>query len=164
MNSRYNTYSNLVENLRITTDSNVIGFFIPRYSFKSGIYSTIKEALSSTKLPAQNIHTYANLCAATLNLAELYHKTSYVSIKGAYGFTEYFILPAAASGKLDSVETEFSEVQIPVKKQKAAVAVAPAAPITAKQAVTKLTSMFTSFNHANLTNRALLNQFAQVIA
>lgn len=166
INNRYNTYSNLVENLRITTDSNVIGFFIPRYSFKSGIYSTIKEALSSTKLPAQNIHTNANLATATLNLAELYHKTSYVSIKGAYGFTEYFILPAAASGKLDSVETEFSEVQIPVKKQKAAVAVAvaPAAPITAKQAVTKLTSMFTSFNHANLTNRALLNQFAQVIA
>jgi hypothetical protein len=87
----------LIENLRITTGAEVIGFYIP--ATRSRLQSNALEALRYTK---HKLSTYA---AWTSQYEKIYKQDDMVSIPGAFNYSNYFII-AGSDISTDDEELE----------------------------------------------------------
>lgn len=134
-----NVYEKLVENLRITTNSNVIGFFIPTNNAR-GISAIDRMFQFDTKLQASE--------QSVLDKAkEQYRKEQICVVNGAHNFTSYFVLPP--SGDLELQEDgDF----------------AAAVMANSKLTTSKLTRAFTDFNKKKSESRVILKKFSEIIA
>ena len=134
-----NVYEKLVENLRITTNSNVIGFFIPMNNAR-GISAIDRMFQFDTKLQASE--------QSVLDKAkEQYRKEQICVVNGAHNFTSYFVLPP--SGDLELQEDgDFADAVM----------------ANSKLTTSKLTRAFTDFNKKKSESRVILKKFSEIIA
>ena len=134
-----NIYEKLVENLRITTNSNVIGFFIP---MNNGRGITAIDCMfhfdRKLQVSEQNVLDKAK---------EQYRKEHICVVNGAHNFTSYFVLPP--SGELELQEDgDFAD----------------AVEANSKLTTSKLARAFTSFNKKKSESRVILKKFSEIIA
>lgn len=137
--ARANQYEKLVENLRITTNSNVIGFFIPMNNTR-GISAINRMFEFDTKLQVSE--------QSVLDKAkEQYRKEQICVVNGAHNFTSYFVLPP--SGDLELQEDgDFADAIM----------------ANSKLTASKLTRAFTDFNKKKSESRVILKKFSEIIA
>ena len=128
--------SELVKNLRITTKSVVIGFFIPEGKTSARKMGT--ESIRSLT-PASS---YTGAKVMWESKASEYRKNKCMCIPGAWNYDEYFIV---ASGEdLDTEDDDFE--------------------ITADMSRSRIARAFGDFSKAKQTNRVFVTQFAKSIA
>ena len=152
------TYSALIENLRITTKSNVLGFYIPSSSSRE-VQNIIHKMVSSSG--GTTLADVSNNWTSYEQRHETYLKTNCFSMKNVFGFNEYFILPSSNSGRLEADDANFSEIDDSKRGKKANKITAD---MSVSKLTTKLTNSFTSFNKDKNSNRVLLNKFIGAIA
>lgn len=136
LNNDVYSYEKLIQNLRKTTDSTVVGFFVPNSPRQAIRYA--ERALSYT----------GNFNCMTKDVQATYRKHNCLIIAGGYGFNEYYVLAAGRDLEIDTddeFDTDFEVVDI-------------------KKSQSKLTRAFTEFNNTKRTQRVVLSKFSQVIA
>lgn len=140
VNSNMNSHeftAELVKNLKITTQSNVIGFFIP--SSKSTASRHAVTAMTSTsKKVAYNVayDTWRK------NFSSTYSKEKSICISGAWNYDEYFIV--ASGSDLDTDEDELV--------------------IDSDMTRSKMARAFSQFSKSKQVNRVFVSKFAKSIA
>ena len=141
LNDSYYSYEKLIQNLRKSTGSTVVGFFIPNSPNQAIRHA--ERALKYTRKSFDHAVTFKDPDARAT-----YRKDNSLIIKDGYGFDEYYVL---ASGKNldidteDEFDTDFEVVDI-------------------KKSQGKLARAFTEFNNTKRTQRVILSKFSQVIA
>ena len=131
-----NMTSELIKNLKITTQSIVIGFFIPQggaHARRMAVESILSSDSKIKYLEAQEIW---------LAKRPVYNKNKCVSIPGAWNYNEYFIV---ASG--DDLDTEDDDFEI-----------------TADMSRGRIARAFGDFAKAKQVNRVFVTQFTKSIA
>ena len=134
--SSSNMTSQLVKNLKISTKSTVIGFFIPSNNGSARRMGTESmQSLAPTPL-------YLDARAMWDSKLPEYRKNKCVCIPGAWNYDEYFIV--ASGDDLDTEEDDFE--------------------ITADMSRGRIARAFSDFSKAKQINRVFVTQFAKSIA
>ena len=134
--SSSNMTSQLVKNLKISTKSTVIGFFIPSNNASARRMGTESmQSLAPTPL-------YLDARAMWDSKLPEYRKNKCVCIPGAWNYDEYFIV--ASGDDLDTEEDDFE--------------------ITADMSRGRIARAFSDFSKAKQINRVFVTQFAKSIA
>ena len=128
--------SGLVKNLKITTKSVVIGFFIPANNASARRMGT-DSMQSLTPKPL-----YLDAQALWQSKVSEYRKNKCVCIPGAWNYDEYFIV--ASGDDLDTEEDDFE--------------------ITADMSRGRIARAFSDFSKAKQVNKVFVTQFAKSIA
>ncbi len=135
-NSSRNMTAGLVKNLKITTKSVVIGFFIPANNASARRMGTESmQSLTPTPL-------YLDAQAMWQSKVPEYRKNKCVCIPGAWNYDEYFIV--ASGDDLDTEEDDFE--------------------ITADMSRGRIARAFSDFSKAKQVNKVFVTQFAKSIA
>jgi hypothetical protein len=136
MNSHEFT-AELVKNLKITTQSNVIGFFIPSSKSSAGRHA-VTAMTSTSKEVAYNVahETWRK------NYSSIYSKEKSICISGAWNYDEYFIV--ASGSDLDTDEDELV--------------------IDSDMTRSKMARAFSQFSKSKQVNRVFVSKFAKSIA
>jgi hypothetical protein len=140
VNSSMNSHeftAELVENLKITTQSNVIGFFIPSSKSSAGRHA-VTAMTSTSKKVAYNVayETWRK------NSSSIYSKEKSICISGAWNYDEYFIV--ASGSDLDTAEDELV--------------------IDSDMTRSKMARAFSQFSKSKQVNRVFVSKFAKSIA
>ena len=134
IDSSANEFSILIQNLRKTTGSNVLGFYIP-----SSTGRAISKAFMSTKnVPSEMV------------LRTKYKSDGCLTIKDGFGYTEYYVLPTPANLAISDDDEFGSDIDVDAGN--------------VKKSAGKLARAFIEFNDNKRTNRIILSKFAQAIA
>lgn len=140
INSSMNSHeftAELVKNLKITTQSNVIGFFIPSSKSSAGRHA-VSAMRSTSKKVAYNVayDTWRK------NFSSTYSKEKSICISGAWNYDEYFIV--ASGSDLDTDEDELV--------------------IDSAMTRSKMARAFSQFSKSKQVNRVFVSKFAKSIA
>jgi hypothetical protein len=140
INSNMNSHeftAELVKNLKITTQSNVIGFFIPSSKSSAGRHA-VTAMTSTSKKVAYNVayETWRK------NSSSIYSKEKSICISGAWNYDEYFIV--ASGSDLDTDEDELV--------------------IDSAMTRSKMARAFSQFSKSKQVNRVFVSKFAKSIA
>lgn len=135
--NRHEFTAELVKNLKITTQSNVIGFFIPSSKSSAGRHA-VSAMTSTSKKVAYNVayDTWRK------NSSYLYSKEKSICISGAWNYDEYFIV--ASGSDLDTDEDELV--------------------IDSAMTRSKMVRAFSQFSKSKQVNRVFVSKFAKSIA
>ena len=139
LNEDFYSYEKLIQNLRKSTGSTVVGFFIPNSPNQAIAYA--ERALKYTHKSFDRTVTFKDARAT-------YRKDNCLIIKDGYGFDEYYVLATGEDLDIDTedeFDTDFEVVDI-------------------KKSQGKLARAFTEFNNTKRTQRVILSKFSQVIA
>lgn len=140
INSSMNSHeftAELIKNLKITTQSNVIGFFIPSSKSSAGRHA-VSAMTSTSKKVAYNVayDTWRK------NFSSIYSKEKSICISGAWNYDEYFIV--ASGSDLDTDEDELV--------------------IDSDMTRSKMVRAFSQFSKSKQVNRVFVSKFAKSIA
>ena len=147
-NIRGDQYEKLIENLQITTNSNIIGFFIPMNNTRA--MSSIDTVFSHRHQDFSQVEKSEHSCLQKAK--EQYKKEQICVIKGAHNFTSYFVLPPSGDLEIEE-DCEFAE------EMRRAAGMG-----SSKLTTSKLTRAFTNFNKKKSESRVILKKFSEIIA
>jgi hypothetical protein len=144
LNGRYvraahhgNTTAALIENLRITTNSEVIGFFIPQNN------QILRDKAVKALESAKKISKSAAWALWSAKFEKEYKENDVLAIAGAHGYSNYFIV---ASGEDLSIDDD-EEIEI-----------------TEDMARSRMARVFTKYSKAKRSNRVFVTKFAEALA
>lgn len=124
----------LMENLRITTNTETIGFFIP--GTKSQLRNHAADALSFGKNATSGWSLW------TQKFERIYKDEQVISIPGAFNYSNYFIVASGDDLAVDEEELE----------------------VTADMTRGRIARAFMNYSSSKKTNRVFVTKFAQAIA
>ena len=127
----------LIKNLRITTGTKAIGFFIP--SNTPNAQRDVINALQSRNKKT-DYHTAATLWQT--KLSKDYRKNKSVAIEDAFGYDQYFVV--ASGSDLDTEDEDFN--------------------ITSDMTRAKMAKAFSEFSKSKQVNRVFVSKFAETIS
>lgn len=134
--NHYLMTSALIENLRITTNSEIIGFYIPGSS--SLLRNHSAEALAS-------VHGDSNSAGRALwssKFERLYKNDQFISIPGAFNYSNYFIVASGDDLAVDDEELE----------------------VTADMSRGRIARAFMNYSSSKKANRIFVTKFAEAIS
>jgi hypothetical protein len=135
--------SELMENLKITTGTKTIGFFIP--SNNTNAQRNVVRALQSVKTPGVIDHSTQYTSAYSMwqtKMSKQYRKNKSVNIEKCFGYDQYFVV---ASGTDLDTETEDLDINEGMTRSKMAKA-------------------FSEFSKSKQINRVFVSKFAETIS
>ena len=132
-----NLTEDLIKNLRITTGSKAIGFFIP-----SGFSSAQRDVINALQSRPKKTDHHTAYTLWQTKLSKDYKKNKSVAVENGFGYDQYFVV---ASG--DDLDTEEDDLTI-----------------TSDMTRAKMAKAFSEFSKSKQVNRVFVSKFAETIS
>jgi len=144
-------YAKLIENLKITCGTTVIGFFIAnsRQDYKSNAINSLRYAVKANC----NTLSWAAADAVFQSRKRDAHKEKCMTVLGGYHYDAYFIFESASNLNIDGDDDEF--VNSPIYSSNN---------FSDAGSQNRLAKQFTKFTSEKKNSRVFLNKFAEIIS